>query len=102
MELLGVIFSGIAAVGVVLGIAVASKPWLAIVGTRRGREEHILASYRKMFGRTYQLVTNDLDEDGKTKPANARTFTQVVGNEMYLHCTDETEAWQRYRDTHEI
>lgn len=97
-----VIFSGIAALGTVLAVVVASKPVLQIIDERRGREEHILASYREMFGRTYQFVMNDLDDNGKVKPANARIFAQIVGNMMYLHCGDEDEAWQRYRDTHEI
>jgi hypothetical protein len=29
-------------------------------------------------------------------------FTQIVGNEMYIHAGDEAEAWLRYRQSNEI
>jgi len=28
---------------------------------------------------------DDLDEHEKVKPENARVFTRITGNEMYLH-----------------
>jgi hypothetical protein len=73
-----------------------------LVASKHRERDRILEDYREMFGRLYRFVTDDLDGDGHVKAANAQVFTKVAENVMYLHCRDETEAWQRYREVHEI
>lgn len=96
------IFAGIAAIGAVMAVVVASKPLLNLVESKHRRLDAIIADYEKMFGRLYAFVMNDLDEAGHVKPANARIFTAIAGNEMYIHAGDGADAWQSYRRTQGI
>jgi hypothetical protein len=102
MEVATVIFAAIAAVGSVLAVIVASKPFLRLVEEKHRQQDRIIADYREMFGRLYRFVMEDLGEDGLVKTANAQVFTKIADNVMYLHCRDEDEAWERYRQVHEI
>jgi hypothetical protein len=96
------VFSGIAAVGAVMAVAIASKPLLNLVEAKHQKLDAVLADYEEMFGRLYRFVMNDLDETGHVKAENAKIFTEIADNVMYLHAKDQVEAWQRYRESHEI
>lgn len=102
MDVATLVFAGVAAVGAVLAVAVASKPLLRLVESKHRQRDEILGDYREMFGRLYRFAMDDLDSDGHVRTRNAQVFTQIADNVMYLHCKDEAEAWQRYREVHEI
>ena len=102
MDLATLVFSAIAALGTVLGVWVASKSLREIVERKHRKLDAVLADYEKMFSRLYQHAMGDLDEAGHVKPEKARTFGEIADNMMYIHCGDEAEAWQRYRDAHGI
>jgi hypothetical protein len=36
------------------------------------------------------------------KTENAKVFTTIADNVMYLHAGSEADAWQSYREVHEI
>ena len=102
MDVATLAFSGIAAIGVVMTVAVASKPLLRLIEAKHQKLDAVLADYEEMFGRLYIFVMNDLDETGHVKAENAKIFTEIADNVMYLHAGNQAEAWQRYREIHEI
>lgn len=102
MEMATLIFSGIAAIGAVMAVAVASKPLLRLIEAKHQKLDAVLADYEEMFGRLYRFVMDDLDDTGHVKTENAKVFTQIADSIMYLHCGSEAEAWQRYREIREI
>jgi hypothetical protein len=102
MDAATLIFSGIAAVGAVMAVVVASRPLLRLVESKHRKLDAVLQDYEKMFGRLYRFVMEDLDTDSHVKTENAKIFTTIADNVMYLHAADEGEAWQTYRDVHDI
>lgn len=102
MNVATLVFSGIAAVGAVMAVVVASGRLLRLVESKHSKRDAILADYAEMFGRAYRFAMEDLDEEGHVRPENAKVFDAIAGNVMYLHCGSEAEAWQRYRQVHEI
>ncbi len=102
MDTATLIFSAVAAVGTVLGVAVASGPLMRLVEAKHRKVDEVTGDYREMFARLYRFVMDDLDEGGHVKMENAKIFTQIAGNEMYIHTEDEAAAWQCYRETHGI
>ena len=102
MDVATLVFSGIAAVGAVMAVVVASKPLLRLVESKHGELDAVLRDYEEMFGRLYRFVMEDLDPDGHVKAENAKIFMAIADNLMYLHAGSEGEAWQAYREVHEI
>jgi hypothetical protein len=102
MSVATLIFAAIAAVGSVLAVVINSQPLLDLVEDKHRRRDHILQSYEEMFGRLYRFVMADLDEAGHVKAENAKIFTTVADNVMYLHSGSEAEAWQRYKEVHDL
>jgi hypothetical protein len=102
MDVATLVFSGIAALGAVMAVVVASGPFLRLVKDKHGKLDAVLQDYEKMFGRLYRFVMEDLDADGKVKTKNAKIFATVADNVMYLHSANEGEAWQSYRDVHDL
>jgi hypothetical protein len=102
MDAATLIFSGIAAVGAVMAVVVAIGPLLRLVGSKHRKLDAVLQDYEKMFARLYRFVMEDPDADGHVKTENAKIFTTIADNVMYLHAADEGEAWQMYRDVHDI
>lgn len=102
MDLATLIFTAIAAVGSVLAVVVSSKPTRDALERRHRRLDAVTADYEKMFSRLYQHAMGDLDDAGHVKQEKARTFAEIAGNMMYLHCGSEAEAWQRYRQVNGI
>jgi len=102
MDVATLVFSGIAAIGAVMAVVVASKPLLRLVEAKHQKLDSVVTDYEEIFGRLYRFVMDDLDDAGHVKPENAKIFTVIAGNEMYLHCGSESEAWQRYRQVREI
>lgn len=102
MEVMTLVFSGIAAVGAVMTVVVASGPLLRLVESKHGKLDAVLQDYEEMFGRLYRFAMEDLDPDGHVKTENAKVFATVADNVMYLHAGREGDAWQRYREVHEI
>ena len=102
MDVATLVFSGIAALGAVMAVVVASGPLLRLVGAKHRKLDAVLQDYEKMFGRLYRFVMEDLGADGRVKTENAKIFAMIADNVMYLHSAGECEAWQRYRDVHDI
>jgi hypothetical protein len=102
MDVATLVFSAIAAVGTVMAVWVASGPLRQLIESKHRKLDAVTADYAEMFGRLYRFVMDDLNDTSHVKPENAKIFTEIAGNEMYLHCGSEAEAWQRYRQTHKI
>ena len=102
MDVATLIFSGIAAIGAVMTVTVASGRLLRLVESKHRKLDAVLQDYEEMFGRLYRFVMEDLDPDGHVKAENAKVFTTIADNVMYLHAASEGDAWQRYREVHEI
>ena len=100
VDILTLIFSGIAAVGAVMAVCVASGPQMRLVESKHRKLDKVTDSYREMFGRAYRFVMDDLDGTGHVKPENAKTFGRLADGVMYRHAADEAEAWERHRDIH--
>jgi hypothetical protein len=102
MDIATLVFSGIAAVGAVMAVSVASRPLLSLVESKQGKREAVLRENEEMFGRLYRFVMEDLDPDGHVKTENAKVFATIADDVMYLHAGREADAWQSYRGVHEI
>ena len=102
MDIATLVFSGIAAVGAVMAVVVASRPLLGLVGSKHGKLDAVLRDYEEMFGRLYRFVMEDLDPGGHVKTENAKVFATIADDVMYLHAGSEADAWQSYREVHEI
>jgi hypothetical protein len=99
---LTLVFAGIGATGVVYGTVAQSGPLLRVLEGRHRRLERERREFGDMFARLYRFVMDDLDGDGRCKPAKAQVFAEVAGNVMYLHSGGEAEAWGRFRDAHDL
>lgn len=102
VNLATLIFSAIAAVGTVMGVWVASSSLREVVERKHRKLDAVIADYEKLFHRLYQHAMGDLDENGHVRQEKAAAFGEIADNIMYLHCGSEAEAWQRYREVHDI
>jgi hypothetical protein len=66
MDVATLVFSGIAALGAVLAVVVASRPLLRLVESKHGKLDAVLQDYEEMFGRLYRFVMEDLASSAST------------------------------------